>query len=69
MYLYIFIEKKNEGWAFPLFKRMQRSAFFCVLLQKNIAFFAFFYILCKRMLCSLRFLTFFAKERCILLHS
>ena len=45
---------------------MQRSAFFCkrtkrssVLLrslQKNVAFFAFFYVLCKRMLHSFPFL-------------
>ena len=44
----------------------------CILLQKNIAFFAFFYVLCKRMLRSLRYFMFFAKERyvlCILLCS
>ena len=35
-------------------------------LQKNVACFAFFYILCKRMLCSLRSFMFFAKECCIL---
>ena len=59
IYLYIYIEKKIEGWACVLFKRTQHSAFFCkrmkrshVLLrslQKNIAFFAFFYVLKKRM--------------------
>jgi hypothetical protein len=40
--------------------------FFYVLLQKNDAFFAFFYVLCKRTLRSLRSFTFFAKERCVL---
>ena len=50
-------------------KRTQRSAFFCkrtkcsrVLLrslQKNVAFFAFFYNLCKR---TLRSFPFFRKE-------
>ena len=43
---------------------MQHSAFFNVLMHKNVAFFAFFYILCKRTLRSLRSFTFFAKERC-----
>ena len=41
----------------------QKNATFCVLLQKNVAFFAFFYVLCKRMLHSF---TFFAKECCVL---
>ena len=44
----------------------QKKATFCVLLHKNVAFFAFFYILCKRTLCSLRSFTFFAKECCVL---
>ena len=47
-------------------------AFFCVLYIKNAAFFAFFYNLYKRTLCSLRSFTFFKKEHgvlCILLHS
>ena len=39
IYKYIF-KKKIKGWACMLFKRMQRSAFFCVLLHKNVAFFA-----------------------------
>ena len=37
----------------------------CILLhslQKNVAFFAFFYVLCKRMLHSLRSFPFFRKE-------
>ena len=42
MYLYIFIEKKNEGWAFPLFKRMQRSAFFCKRTLHSLRSFTFF---------------------------
>ena len=53
-------------WACGLFKRTQCSAFFCVLLQNNVAFFAFFYVLCKRILRSLRSLhsfTFLRKER------
>jgi len=40
--------------------------------EKNVTFFTFFYILCKRMLHSLRSFTFFEKERnilCILLRS
>ena len=60
------------GWACVLFKRTQHSAFFCKILQKNVGFFAFFYILCKRMLRSLHSFTFIAKESCILcilLHS
>ena len=41
----------------------------CILLrslQKNVAFFAFFYALCKRTLRSLRSFPFFRKECCIL---
>ena len=70
VYLYISINiywKTNEGWACILFKRTQHSAFFCVCLQKNVAF---FYVPCKRMLHSLRSFTFFAKEcriLCVLL--
>ena len=53
----MYIEKKNEGWAMGnghalLFKRTQHSAFFCVLLRKNVA--------------SLHSFMFFAKERCVL---
>ena len=43
-------------------RSFQKNAPFCVLLQKNIAFFAFFYILCKRTLHSLRSFTFIRKE-------
>ena len=50
-------------WACVLFKRTQCSAFFCVLLQNNVAFFAFFYVLCKRILRSLHSFTFLRKER------
>ena len=51
---------------------MQYSAFFCKTtkrssillcsLQKNETFSAFFYVLCKRMLCSLRSFTSLKKE-------
>ena len=40
--------------------------------EKNVAFFAFFYLPCKRTLRLLRSFTFFEKERCVLcvlLHS
>ena len=50
-------------WAWVLFKRMQHSAIFCFLLQKNVAFFAFFYIFGTRTLHSLHSFTFLRKER------
>ena len=34
-----------------LFIRLKKNATFCVLLQKNKKFLAFFYILCKIMIC------------------
>ena len=52
LYISIYIYRKKErglGMACVLFKRTQRSAFFCVLLQKNVAFFVFFYVPKKRM--------------------
>ena len=49
IYLYIYIEKKN--------------AMFCILLHKNETFSAFFYVLCKRTLRSLRSFMFLRKER------
>ena len=55
IYLYIYIEKK--------------SATFCVLLRsfaKEQNVLVFFYVLCKRRLCSLCSFMFFAKECCIL---
>ena len=66
-------KKHVKEWCI-LFKRTQFSAFFfakercvlCVLLrslQKNIAFFAFFYVLCKIMLHSFTFL----RKECIVL--
>ena len=70
-----------QGWAKEcyvlaffciLFKRTQCLTFFCVLYKKNAAFFAFFYVLYKRMLRSLCSFTFFIKEcgfLCILLRS
>ena len=65
IYLYIYI---SIYICIYIFKKRTRvgHGFFCVLLQKNVAFFAFFYALCKRMLHSLRSFTFFPKERCML---
>ena len=63
----------TQGWACILFKRTQRS---CILFkrtlrslhsfEKNAALFAFFYVLLKITLRSLRSLTFFCKARCAL---
>ena len=78
LYLYIYIYRKKErGLGMRSFQKhatfcvLSRSfakerCILCVLLhslQKNVAFFAFFYILCKRMLRSLRSFTFLRKER------
>ena len=56
IYLYIYIEKKNEDWACVLLRSFAKErCILCVLcvllrsLQKNVAFFAFFYALKKRM--------------------
>ena len=43
-------------------RSFQKNATFWVLLQKNVAFFAFFYILCKRTFRSLPSFTLFAKN-------
>ena len=73
----------SQGWAYVLFKRMQRS---CVLLrsfQKNATFSRSFAFFIKRALLSLRYFTFFIKRTlrsfkffmkecgvlCVLLHS
>ena len=53
IYLYIFIEKRMERFAF-FCKRTKHSRVLLHSLQKEVAFFAFFYVLCKRMLHSLR---------------
>ena len=45
----------------------KRTERFFVLLQKNVAFFAFFSVLCKRILRSLRSFPFFRKEQNVLL--
>ena len=70
MYIYIYKLKKRTrvGHAFLSNERkvLRSFAFFCVLLHKNGAFCAFFSVLCKRTLYSLRSFTFFAKECCIL---
>ena len=47
-------------------RSFQKNATFLRSFEKNLAFSAFFYILCKRTLCSLRSFTFFAKECCLL---
>ena len=63
---------QNQGWASVLFKRTQRSWVLFHSLYKNTAFFAFFFVLYKRMRRSLHSFTFFKKERvvlCVLLHS
>ena len=59
------MEKRMERSAF-ICKRTKRSRVLLCSLQKNVAFFAFFYILCKRTLRSLGSFPFFAKECCLL---
>ena len=44
-------------------RSFQKNAMFCVLLQKNVAFFAFFNVFCKRTLRSLRSFKLLRKER------
>ena len=67
--------KKNLKFFFAIYITRVGHAFFYVLLKTKAAFFAFFYVLYKRMwgsLHSLRSFTFFIKERgvlCVLLHS
>ena len=63
------VEYSGGELSFAVRYEEKGSAFFCVLLQKNIAFFTLFYVLCKRTLRSLLSFTFFAKERCVLLRS
>ena len=52
IYLYKCIEKRTECTAF-FCKRTKHSCMLLRSLQKNVAFFAFFYVLCKRTLRSL----------------
>ena len=62
IYLYVSINiyfKKEQGLGMRSF---QKNATFCVLLHKNVVFFAFFYVLCI-FLHSLRFFTFLRKVR------
>ena len=55
---------KNERNVLAFFfKRAKRPRVLFCSLQKNVAFFAFFSVLCKRTLCSLYFFPFFRKER------
>ena len=75
--IYIYIYISVYIYIYILKKRTQRSAFFCkrtkssrILLhslQKNETFSAFFYVLYKRTLRSLRSFTFLRKERSVLL--
>ena len=61
--------QKNETFSHSFMFFAKERNVLCVLLrslQKNVVFFAFFYVLCKRTLRSLRSFTFFAKERCVL---
>ena len=74
--IYTFQKKATFLRSFAFFsKECNVLAFFCVLYKKNAAFFAFFYLLSKRTLRSLRSLrsfTFFIKEcgvLCVLLCS
>ena len=61
----MYIEKRMQHSAF-FCKRMKRSCFLLRSLQKNVAFFAFFYVLCKRTLRSLRSFAFFSVLFCSL---
>ena len=78
IYIYIFKKRTRVGHAFFTKERkvLRSFAFFCILcillrsLQKNVAFFALFYVLCKRTLRALHYFMFFrknAKERIVLL--
>ena len=66
IYLYIYILKKRTQHSAFFCKRTKRSCVLLCSLQKNKTFSAFFYVLCKRTLRSLRSFTFFAKECCVL---
>ena len=81
--VYIYIEKKNEGWAMGMCSFQKNATFCvllhsfakerCILcivlrsLQKNVAFFVFFYVLYKRTLHSLHSYKFLRKKRSVLL--
>ena len=64
--IYIYILKKERNILAFFCKRTKCSRVLFRSLQKNVAFFAFFSVLCKRTLRSLRSFPFFAKERCVL---
>ena len=59
--------QKNETFSRSLTFFAKECCVLLCSLQKNVAFFAFFYVLCKRMLRSLRSFPFFRKERNVLL--
>ena len=60
IYLYILIKERNVLAFFC--KRTKRSRALFRSLQKNLLFFAFFSVLCKRTVRSLRSFLFFRKE-------
>ena len=66
VYIYIYFEKRTQSSAF-LSVLLQKNKTFSRSLQKNKTFSAFFYILCKRMLCSLCSFTLLRKESIVLL--
>ena len=65
--------QKNTTFCVLLHSFAKEHCILCILLrslQKNVAFFALFYVLCKRMLRALHSFMFFrknAKERIVLL--
>ena len=63
IYISIYILKKERNVLAFFCKRTKRSRILLRSLQKNKTFSAFFYILCKRTLHSLRSFTFLRKER------
>ena len=67
LYISIYILKKERNVLAFFWKRTKRSCVLFRSLQKNVALFAFFSVLCKRMLRSLRYFLFFRKEHNILL--
>ena len=70
IYIYIYILKKEHNVlrSFAFFcKRAKHSCVLLLSLQKNEMFSAFFYVLSKRTLRSLRSFMFLRKERILLL--
>ena len=67
IYIYIYILKKERNALAFFCKRTKRSCVLFPSLQKNVAFFAFCSVLCKRTLRSLRSFPFFRQKRNVLL--